>query len=351
MAEMTDTLVPALENARQTQAAVLDRFRADITVTPPGQYREELARQVTEVQDSLQRIEHHVRDLRPRGLVSDTVELARFITRSTVHTAMLPLTIGSVIVTGLLRGGRPTDERRLLKNTENEYATAARALAACRAGEVLAENVYDQATADLLGSVRRQDQELLEALEGSVAEHARAVAAVTEFGLQPDGSRGLADAAGQAVRTVFDRMRDAAQAGGRRARGAAEGAMREMPEATRMAEEVQGAATREEDLPIARFGQLSVDEIKRRLSRLSQSDLAMVGGYERAHANRRGVLDAVRRLRGSEPWAGYDTMDPDQIVPRLQEASPGEARKVLEYERRHRQREAVISAATARLPM
>jgi hypothetical protein len=183
MAEMTHTLVPALENARQTQAAVLDRFRADITVTPPGPYREELARQVTEVQDSLQRIEHHVRDLRPRGLVGDTVDLARFITRSTVHTAMLPLTMGSVILTGLLRGGRPTDERRLLKNTENEYATAARALAACRAGEVLAENVYDQATADLLGSVRRRDQELLEALEDSVAERARAVATVAEFGL------------------------------------------------------------------------------------------------------------------------------------------------------------------------
>jgi hypothetical protein len=127
--------------------------------------------------------------------------------------------------------------------------------------------------------------------------------------------------------------------------------MREMPEATRIAEEVHGAATREEDLPIARFGQLSVDEIKRRLSRLSQSDLTMVEGYERAHANRRGVLDAIGQLRGNEPWTGYDTMDRDLIVPRLQGASPTEARKVLEYERRHRGREAVISAATARLPM
>ncbi|PZG95462.1 hypothetical protein C1I97_26960, partial [Streptomyces sp. NTH33] len=70
-------------------------------------------------------------------------------------------------------------------------------------------------------------------------------------------------------------------------------------------------------------------------------------GYERTHANRPGVLDAIEQLRGSEPWPGYDTMSPDEITARLQNVPAGVARQVLEYERRHRQRDTVISATEA----
>ncbi|CAM5390959.1 hypothetical protein SHIRM173S_02637 [Streptomyces hirsutus] len=136
MAVMTDALVPALEDAREAHEALVDRLRADATVTPAGPYRQMLEREVDDVQDSLQRIEDHVRDLRPpSGLVGDRVDIARLISRSAVRTAMLPLTIGSTLVTDMLRGRRPTDERRLLRNAEDEYAVTARALAACRAGQ------------------------------------------------------------------------------------------------------------------------------------------------------------------------------------------------------------------------
>jgi hypothetical protein len=144
--------------------------------------------------------------------------------------------------------------RRLLRNAEDEYAAAARALASCRAGEVLAEEVHDQGTAELLGSLRRQDEELLERLEDSLAEHARAVAASTNgFGPGEDQGGALAGAAVQTVRTAFDRARDVVQGGARRAGGAAKGALREMPQPGRMTEDVQGAVTREEELPIPRF--------------------------------------------------------------------------------------------------
>jgi hypothetical protein len=350
MAVMTETLVPALEDARQAHAAVLDRFRANVTVTPPGPYRQRLEQQAGEVQDSLQRIEHRVSDLRPRGLLGGTVDMARFVSRGAVRTAMMPLTIGAMVVSGTLRGRRPADERRLLQNAEDEYVATARALAASRAGEVLAEQVRDQATAELLGSLRRQDAELLEMLEDNVVEQARAVAAATNgFGRRGGQGGGLTDAAAQTVRTAVDRVRDVAQASGQRAKRAAEGAVREMPDPARMAEEVQGAVTREEDLPITRFSQLSVDEIQERLRTLSQSDLTVVEGYERTHANRKRVLEEIEKLRGTEPWAGYDTMDPDHITTRLQNVPPSVARHVLEYERRHRQRETVASAAEARV--
>ncbi|MFD7409782.1 hypothetical protein ACFV7R_46010 [Streptomyces sp. NPDC059866] len=340
-----------LEDARQAHAAVLDRFRADVTVTPPGPYRQMLERQTDEVRDSVHLIQDQVRQLQPRGVLGSAVDLTRFVSRGAARTAVLPLAVGSKVVTGMLRGRGPADARQLLRNVEDEYATAARALAASRAGEVLAEQVDDQATADLLGSVRRQDEELLQALEHSLAEHARAVAASTS-GSRPGEGRGagLADAAGQTMRTAFERTRDVAQRGGRRARGAAEGAVREMPRPGRMAEEVQGAVTREEDLPIPGFSRLTAEKIEQRLRTLSQSDLTVIEGYERAHAHRKGVLDAIERLHAGEPWDGYDAMGPAEITARLQDAPVGVARQALEYERHHRQRQEVISAAEERIP-
>ncbi|GAA2632550.1 hypothetical protein [Streptomyces vastus] len=349
MAVMTQALAPALEDARQTHAAVADRFRADVTVTPPGPYRQMLERQVAEVLDSLQRIEHHLRETHPRGLLGSTVDMAGLVTRSAMRTAMLPLAIGSSLVTGLL-GGRQANELRLLKNSENEFTAAARALAASRAGESIAEEIQDQAAADLLGSLRRQDQELLEKLEDSVAAHARAVvAAGNGFGPQHEGS--VRDELMHVVRTTADRLRDIVQTGSRQTRSAAEGVVREMPGVTRMAEEVQGAVTREEDLPIAGYGRLGLDETKKRLRPLSQSDLTVIEGYERAHANRDAVLDTIEQLRGGEPWPGYDTMDPSEIMAQLQNVSLSVAREVAEYEQRHRRREPVISTAQARIPL
>ncbi|MDL5199696.1 hypothetical protein [Streptomyces sp. ALI-76-A] len=149
-------------------------------------------------------------------------------------------------MTGLLYGTGPADARQLLRNTEDEYAAAARALAASRAGETLVEHVEDQAAADALGSVRRQDEELLQALEHSLAEHARAVGTPTNGSRPAQGGGALADAAVHTVRAVFERAREVTRRGGRQARGAAEGALRETAQPGRMAEDVQGAVTREE---------------------------------------------------------------------------------------------------------
>ncbi len=299
MTVVTDALVPALEDAREAHEAVAARFRADVAIMPPGPYRQMLESQMADVQGQLQRIEHHVRELRPRGgLVGDGVDIARFISRGAVRTVMLPLTLGSTLVTDILRGGRPADERRLLSNAEDEYAVTARALAACRAGQSIAEAVHDQATADLLAALRRENEELLERLEDSVAYHARAVAAASNGFVRENGG-GLADTAARTFRTAADRVKDVAQSGGRRVRDAAEGAVREMPEPTRMAEGVRGAVAREEELPIARFSQLTVDEIKQQLRPLSPSDLTAIEEYERSHSHRPPVLDAIEQLRSS----------------------------------------------------
>ncbi|MEV1076869.1 hypothetical protein AB0I98_01170 [Streptomyces sp. NPDC050211] len=350
MAAATEELIPALEDARQAHTAVLDRFRADARVTPPGPHRQMLENQTVEVQYSVQRIRHQVRELQPRGVIGTAAGLTRSVAFGAVRTAMLPFTIGTAVVRSVLPGGGPADARQQLRNAEDEYATAARALAASRAGEVLAEHVDDQPTADLLGSLRRQDEDLLHALESSLAEHARAVAASTN-GSRPsaDRSAGLADSAAQTIWTAVNQARDLVQRGGRQARGVAEGVRRETPRPGPMSEEFLGAVKREEDLPITGFSQLSTDQIRQRLRTLSQADLTVIEVYEREHAYRKGVLEAIEQLREAEPWARYDAMDPSEITARLQNAPSGEARQVREYEQRHRQRQEIISAAEAQI--
>ncbi|MFF9810649.1 hypothetical protein ACF1G5_37060 [Streptomyces coeruleorubidus] len=348
MTVTAEEVVSALEDARHAHAAVLDRFRADATVTPPGPHRRMLEHQSTRVQGGLERIQNQVRHLQPSGVLGMAAGVTRWVSRGAVRTAMLPVTVGSRAVRGILPGGGPADPRQVLRNTEDEYAAAARALAACRAGQVVAEQVDDQATAELFGSLRRQDEELLQVLQDGLAEQARRVVASVN-GSGGNGGATVAEATAQTMRTAVDRTREAARRGGQRARGAAESTAREMPEPGPVAEETLGAAQREEDLPIHGFSQLSTEQIRQRLRTLSQADLTMIEGYERAHGHRKGVLDAIERLREEQPWAGYDSLEAGEITVRLQDASSDESRQVREYETRHRQRQEIISAAEARM--
>jgi hypothetical protein len=348
MTVTTDVLIPALEDTRAAHAAVIDRFRSDLAVTPAGAHRQALERHVADARDHVTRIDRHVRDLRPRRTLRDAAELARIVAADLVRTARLPLETGALIAGGILRGRRQAGERRLLKNAEDEYAVAARALAVCRAGQSIAEQAHDEEAAGLLASLCRQDEQLLQTLEGSVAERARAVVAANGGGRRAQADGGLTGAATRAVRTTADRVRDAARTGGQQTARTAADTVRQMPGVTRVAEEAKGAATREEDLPISGYGRLNATDITERLRTLSQADLDVIEGYERAHANRTGVVNAIERLRGSQPWPGYDTMNADQITARLRTADPATARQAMDYERRHRQRDTVITAAGRR---
>jgi hypothetical protein len=303
MAVTTEELVPALEDVRQAHAAVFDRFRADAAVTPPGPHRDLLERGAAEAQDDLRRVQQQVRDLRPRGALGAAAGVTRWVSRGAVRTVMLPVTLGSKAVRGALPGGGPADARQLLRNAEDEYAAAARALAACRAGEVLAEEADDRATAELLGSLRRRDEELLRTLEDSLTRQARAVAAAAD-GFRPgegNGGGGLAGTTARTVRTVVGRARDLTRRGDRRTGGPAGGADLAEAETGPVREQVLGAVRHEDELPIHGFSQLSTEQIKRRLPALSPADLAVIETYERTHAHRKGVLGAIERLRRQEP--------------------------------------------------
>ncbi|MGA5037692.1 hypothetical protein ACPCA8_11600 [Streptomyces capoamus] len=292
---MTQTLVPALEDAHHAHAAARDRLRADAEASPPGPHRQMLERQADDIQDQLHSLELQLRGMRPRGLLGGVTDMARFAARTTVKTATLPLALGQKAVTGAMRGRGPADERQLLKNTEDEYAAAARALATTQAGEVLADQAQDRVTLELFLELRHHDRELLDQLEDSLARQARAVAAAGEgFRVEQRANDGLAHRAARPLLAVADLLRHAAGHGQRP--GQAEEPAAQEREVTAAAEQVQGAVSTEESLPIIGFSQLSVEEIERRLPELSESDLQVLKGYERTHAQRKHVLEAIERL-------------------------------------------------------
>ncbi|MFJ4519298.1 hypothetical protein [Streptomyces sp. NPDC088816] len=344
MAATTDVLIPALEDAREAHAAVIYRFRTDVALTQPGVDRQALQRQAAEAQSHLERIEDRVREMRPRpGLLSAAGRFMQLATRAVVRATMLPLEVGASAVAEKVRGQQSAHEHRLLKSTEDEYAAAARALATCQAGSDIAEQLHAPETADLLAVLRHQNEQLLEVLEENLARRARA-AVIVGSDHRPPPARADEGLLGAVMRTVRE-----AVACLRAHTGA--GTLRKMPAATPLAEEeLQGAVIREEDLPLPHYSRLGIPEVQQRLRSLSQAELTVLDGYERVHAGRHRVLNAIAHLREAEPWAGYDVMDPERIKIHLHDVSDGLIRQVLEYERRHRQRNTVINAAEGALP-
>ncbi|MCX4458942.1 hypothetical protein OG585_39955 [Streptomyces sp. NBC_01340] len=357
MAAATDVLIPVLEDVREAHAAVVARFRADAASTPPGADRHRVERRAAEVQGHLARIEDRVRAIRPsRGPLAATAQLLRFVALGAVRATTLPLEATVSAVTEIVRSQQPGDQHTLLKHAEDEYAAAARAVATCQAGENIAEQLNDRESADLLHMLRRQDEQLLESIEENVTQRAGAVAAATNGHRPPQAEAIRAADGGSLLDTVMGTMRVAVARVGavlqksiRLVTDTAEGVLRERPYTHRAAEEAHGALTREQDLPIPGFGGLGVPEIQQHLCDLSQMQLTVVEGYERAHARRSAVLNAITQLREAEPLAGYDTMSPEEIKAQLPEVCDDAARQVLEYERRHRRREMVIDAAEVAL--
>ncbi|MEU4092824.1 hypothetical protein [Streptomyces sp. NPDC026673] len=345
MTVTTDALLPALEDVRKAHTAVVDRFRADMAVTPAGPHRQALERHAAQTQSHITRIGDHVRGIRPRRLLRDTGDMVQTASADAVRVALLPVNAGARMVRAVLPGRPPTGEHQVLRNTEDEYTATARALAACRAGESIAGLAQDEKAAALLSVLRRQDEELLRTLESCIEEQALAVAAAA--GENHDG--GLARTAAHAVAGAVDRVRHAAWTGGRRTAHSAAEAVRGMPPVSWMAERVQHAAPREQKLPLPSYDRLAVPEIIERLRELSQVELSVIEDHERAHGDRVGILNAIENLRGDEPWPGYDRMNSDQITARLRNADALLARQAMDYEKRHLQRPAVVSAAKQRV--
>jgi hypothetical protein len=71
----------------------------------------------------------------------------------------------------------------------------------------------------------------------------------------------------------------------------------------------------------------------------------MIGAYELKHQHRATITDKLAKLTGEEPWSGYDEQSVDAITTALADADSATARKVLAYERDHKDRAGVLDTA------
>jgi hypothetical protein len=96
--------------------------------------------------------------------------------------------------------------------------------------------------------------------------------------------------------------------------------------------------------PIRDYDEMTANEITAKLGSLSQADLAKVDAYERKNANRSAITNRVASLRGEEPWPGFDDQTVVEIRKTLASGDAALARRVQDYERRHKERQGVLDA-------
>ena len=122
-----------------------------------------------------------------------------------------------------------------------------------------------------------------------------------------------------------------------------------MPGVAQLEGEIKGAVASEQDLAIARYDQLTAEEIAGKLSELSQIELAKLDAYERKHQNRTTVVSRIDTLRGDEPWPGYDELGVQEIRIALSDADDDRVERTRAYERDHKNRAGVLNATEREL--
>ena len=355
MSSREDTLIQYLNEAHATELALVTTLRAHIAITPRGSYRSLLERHLGETQRQSDRLRRRLSDLGvSRSLVGTGVGALQSLIGQVLSLAKSPI--------DLLRGGG--GEEKLLKNAKDECATEALEIATYDALEQVALELDDALTAEMAAQHRDEEEAMLAALREHIPALARDAVRAEVYGLDSYevAETGAADATREAAGTardvasatadaavgLADEVTEKAGSAAAKATGTAKETAKEarrVPGVEEAEGEVRGAVADENDLPIADYDSLKAGEIVERLPRLTQVELGEIDAYERRHSGRKTILSKIDSLRGDEPWAGYDEQGVEEIESRVRDADDDEARKVRDYERRHKARKGVTEAA------
>jgi ferritin-like metal-binding protein YciE len=322
MTRSSQKVVQYLEEAHASEAGLVRVLQSQIAMTPRGRYRTALERHLRETREHASRVEARLGELgHGDNPIQVGIGVAETVLAQGLAIAKTPL--------DLLRGSG--GEEKVLKNAKDAAATEALEIATYTAIERLARDVDDDETARLAASIRADEERMLARILDEIPKLTDAVVRHEGYDVAKTGA---ADAArGTARKTTAKAKRTA-----RRAPGAA-----------RAAGTARGAVAGEQDLPIARYGELTADEIAARLPELTQVELAQVEAYERWTERRSTVLGRIQTLRGAEPWGGYDSQTVDEIRTALDKADEATTGAAREYERAHKQRAGVLEAAERKL--
>jgi hypothetical protein len=97
------------------------------------------------------------------------------------------------------------------------------------------------------------------------------------------------------------------------------------------------------DLPISSYDSLESSDVEDRLEALTQTDLAQVYGYERAHRDRPTVINAIEARIVDLPIPAYDSLKVAEILRRLGALDAEELEVLGAYEGRTKNRSTVVS--------
>lgn len=333
MSQSERKIVQYLGEAHAMEAGLVRDLQAQIAMAPRGGYRSALQTHLRETREHARRVQQRLSETRGGG---DPVQAVVGLAESTVSQL---LALGKAPL-ALLRGG--SNEERVLKAAKEACASEALEIATYTALEHLAKSIGDRTTAELAVSIRQDEERMLARVTRELPKLTGAVVGVEIEG-QPSydlSETGAADAArelGQTGRRAAHRAEVRVRRTSRNARRA--------PGVARAEGQVKGALASEQDLAIPGYDGLNATEIVERLSELSQVDLAKIDSYERKNQNRTTVLSRISSLRGSEPWPGYDEQGVEEIHRGLADADEQRAKEVQAYERAHKNRSGVLSAA------
>jgi ferritin-like metal-binding protein YciE len=323
MSHSKQKVVQYLNEAHATETGLVRVLQSQIAMTPRGSYRTGLEKHLDETRRHAERVQERLSELGHGGNPALTaVGFMESMVSQTLAMWKAPLDI--------LRGA--SGEEKVLKNAKDACATEALEIATYTALEELARAVGDDKTAELAASIRADEEKMLGRVRGELPKLARAV-----VGAELEGKPSY-----EVTKTgAADAVRKTAKRTARQARKA--------PGVARAEGQAKGTVASAEDLPIAGYDDLNADEIVGKLADLSQVDLAKLDAYERRHEDRSTVRSRIDSLKGNEPWPGYDDQNVDEIRTALSSADDERAQAVLGYERAHKNRQGVLTAAEREL--
>jgi ferritin-like metal-binding protein YciE len=325
-----DKIVQELSIIHSIELALVQTLTSHIAITPRGRYRDVLERHLGETKTQAGRIQERMADL---GAGRNPIRVAVGTVEAAVGQA---LALGKAPL-DLIRGA--SGEEKLLRNARDEAASEALEIASYDALEAIATQLGDETTAQLARDHRAQEEQTLRDLREVIPQLARDVVAAQVQGepVYDVGTTGAADAVRDAARFVrragrkaqdeavetaqeagaatraaasdvaeaaeetVDATRRTAQRTAAKAQEAATDAVRAIPGEQEIEGEIRGTQARAEDLAIAGYDTLTVEQILPKLRLLPELELAKVDAYEREHRARKRVLDRIRQLRERQP--------------------------------------------------
>ncbi|MEA2433971.1 MAG: hypothetical protein QOG54_1428 [Actinomycetota bacterium] len=146
--------------------------------------------------------------------------------------------------------------------------------------------------------------------------------------------KGTERKAKDAARSAVSRAKSTAKKTTKRAEAAADAIAPKLPRVA--------APKKASELPIKGYAGLTANEITSELKGLTQTELAKVYKFEKAHDDRQTILDAIESKLTALPIPTYDALTVDEIIGRLDKLDGSELKTLRRYEAETKDRTTVI---------